>query len=96
MLSDLDFNVTPAVCIRRCSSEQSKVRGNALVSLSHLARRFRVLDELTVKPFIESAFQDADEYVRMSAKSAADEVHQFLHWQVTGHRYGKAYSAEIP
>jgi len=87
-LSDLDFNVIQAACIRLCSSDQSKVRGNALVSLGHLARRFRMLDELTVKPFIESALQDADEDVRMSAKSAADEIHQFLHWQITGHRYG--------
>jgi len=87
-LSDLDFNVIQDVCIRLCSSKHSQVRGNALVSLSHLARRFRVLDERTVKPFIESALQDTDEYVRMCAKSAADEIHQFLHWQISGHQYG--------
>jgi len=87
-LSDLDFNFTQTVCIRLCSSEHNKVRGNALVSLGHLAGRFRALDELTVKPIIESALQDANEYVRMSAESAADEIHQFLHWQITGHQYG--------
>ena len=87
-LSDLDFHFTQDVCIRLCSSIHSQVRSNALVSLGHLARRFRVLDEPTVKPFIESALQDADEYVRISAKSAADEIHQFLHWQILGHQYG--------
>lgn len=87
-LSDLDYNFTQSVCIRLCASEQSKVRGNALVSLGHLARRFRMLNELTVKPVIESALRDKDEYVRVSAKSAADEIHQFQHWQITGHHYG--------
>jgi hypothetical protein len=87
-LSDLDFNFTQTVCIRLCSSENSKVRGNALVSLGHLARRFRQLEEQAVKPIIEAALQDTDGYVRMSAKSAADEIHQFLHWQMSGHQYG--------
>jgi HEAT repeat protein len=85
-LSDLDINFTQAVCIRLCSSGNSKVRGNALVSLGHLARRFR---EQAVKPIIEAALQDADVFVRMSAKSAADEIYQFLHWQISGHQYGE-------
>jgi hypothetical protein len=87
-LSDLDFNFTQAVCIRLCYSEDGKVRGNALISLGHLARRYRLLDEQAVKPIIEAALQDADGHVRMSAKSAADEIHQFLHWQISGHHYG--------
>ncbi len=87
-LSDLDFNFTQAVCIRLCSSRNGRVRGNALVSLGHLARRFRHLEEQAVKPIIEAALQDADGYVRISAKSASDEIHQFLHWQISGHRYG--------
>jgi len=87
-LSDLDFNFIQAICIRLCSSEEIKVRGNALVSLGHLSRRFRMLDEQTVKPLIESALQDTDEYVRVSAKSAADEIHQFQHWRIEGHQYG--------
>jgi len=87
-LSDLGFNFTQAVCIRLCSSDHSKVRGNALVSLGHLARRVRHLEERAVRPIIEAALRDADEYVRISAKSAADEIYQFLHWQISGHQYG--------
>ncbi len=87
-LSDLDFSFIQSVCIQLCSSKNSAVRGNALVSLGHLGRRFRHLDELSVKPLIESALQHADDFVRMSAKSAADEIHQFLHWTIKGHTYG--------
>lgn len=87
-LSDLDFNFTQSVCVQLCSNSNSKVLENALVSLGHLARRFRHLDEQTIKPLIESSLRNPDEYVRGCAKSAADEIHQFLHWQIAGHTYG--------
>lgn len=87
-LSDLDFNFIQSVCLQLCSNRSSKVQGNALASLGHLARRFRQLDEQTAKPLIETSLRDADEYVRDCAKSAADEIHQFLHWKIAGHTYG--------
>ncbi len=87
-LSDLDFNFTQSVCVQLCSNTNSRVQGNALVSLGHLARRFRQLDEQIIKPLIESLLQNPDEFVRTCAKSAADEIHQFLHWQIEGHTYG--------
>jgi hypothetical protein len=76
------------VCLGLFAHINSRVRGNAVISLGHLARRFRMLDEKTVKPVIECALGDADEYVRTGAKSAADEIHQFLHWEIAGHIYG--------
>jgi HEAT repeat protein len=87
-LSDLDHRFIQSICIQLCSSKDRRVRGNALASLGHLARRFGHLEELLIKPIIESSLQDTDEYVRMSAKSAADEIYQFLHWQISGHQYG--------
>jgi hypothetical protein len=83
-----DWLVAQDVCINLCDPVyDNKVRGNAVMSLGHLARRFRSLDEQTVKPIIESALLDADEYVRIHAKSAADEIHQFLGWIIAGHVY---------
>lgn len=87
-LSDLDFNFTQSVCVQLCSSMNSKVQGNALVSLGYLARRYRHLDEQTIKPLVESLLQNPDVFVRGCAKSAADEIHQFLHWKIEGHTYG--------
>jgi hypothetical protein len=87
LLSPDPGNVT-AVCIHLTAHEDPKVRGNAIVSIGHLARRFRDLDEMRVKPVIENALHDQDEFVRSSAGSAADEIHQFLHWTIAGHRYG--------
>jgi hypothetical protein len=76
------------VCTLLSSHGDRKVRGNALTSLGYLARRFRKLDEQKVKPVIESALLDSDGMVREIAKSAADEIHQFLHWDIAGHKYG--------
>jgi len=86
-LSCEDRLIAQEICLRLSGHSHEKVRGNAIMSLGHLARRFRNLDEQTVKPIIESALQDADEYVRVHAKSAADEIHQFLGWSIAGHVY---------
>lgn len=83
-----NHNFAEAVCVRLFSHYDPKVRGNSLISLGHLARQFHVLDESVVKPLIERGLCDEDEYVRVHAKSAADEIHQFLHWQIEGHVYG--------
>ncbi len=76
------------VCLKLSRHTHNKVRGNAIMSLGHLGRRFRALDEPAVKPLIESALHDADEYVRTRAKSATDEIHQFPGWNISGHVYG--------
>lgn len=75
------------ICVRLCAHENREVRGNAVMSLGHLARRFRRLDEVIVRGIIESALRDDDENIRTLAKSAADEIHQFLHWEILGHCY---------
>ncbi len=86
----LSPDLAPAMetCIELAGSGMPGVRGNALVSLAHLARRFRSLDEARVKPLLESGLRDSDASVRELAKSAADEIHQFLHWTIAGHTYG--------
>ena len=76
------------VCVRLARHDDPLVRANALISLGHLARRFRSLDEPLVRPLLEEGLRDPDESVRVLAKSAADEVHQFLHWTIAGHVYG--------
>jgi hypothetical protein len=87
-LGETDPAYAQQVCLRLAADHRSLVRGNALASLGHLARRFRSLDELPVKKVIEAGLVDADEYVRISAKSSADEIHQFLGWTFQNHAYG--------
>jgi hypothetical protein len=83
-----DLAYAQQVCLRLAADPRGLVRGNAIASLGHLARRFRSLDELPVTRIIEAGLVDTDEYVRISAKSAADEIHQFLGWTFQNHVYG--------
>jgi len=53
-----------AVCVRLSGHSHFNVRGNANFDFGHLARTCRTLDELLVKPLIEAAFHDPNEYVR--------------------------------
>ena len=87
-LSDLELSLSQSICVRLCANPDSKVRGNALIGLGHLARRYRKLDEPIVKPLIVSGLQDIDVFIHECAKSAADEIHQFLHWDIPGHVFG--------
>ncbi len=87
-LAGQDQSVAETTCLLLCSHVQSRIRAHAVMSLGYLARRFRVLDEGRVKPVIEAALAESDEYVRMHAQAAADEICQFLHWDIKGHVYG--------
>lgn len=86
----LSQDLVPAqdACLRLSVNENPRIRGHAVMSLGHLARRFRKLDEKRVRPVVEAGLADPDEYARAHAKSAADEIHQFLGWNFKGHVYG--------
>ena len=50
------------------------VRGNALIGFTHLASRFADLDLARVRPVLEAALQDPEQYVRDQAEAALDEL----------------------
>jgi hypothetical protein len=87
-LSGPDQRLAEETCLTLSASAHRKVRAHAVMSLGYIARRFRRLDEQRVKPVIEAALVEPDEYVRTHAKAAADEICQFLHWDIRGHVYG--------
>jgi|SRR5215204_4236187 len=71
-----------AVCLRMAGHDNPNVRGNAVLGFEHIARIHRHLDESRVRPLIESALVDGNDYVRGQADSATDDVEQFLGWKV--------------
>ena len=73
------------ICLRLSGHPHFNVRGNAILGFGHLARTCRALDELKVKPLIEAALHDRDEFVRGQAYSSASDVVQYLGWTVTGY-----------
>ncbi len=87
-LAGSDQRLAEETCLLLSTNAQNRIRAHAVISLGYLARRFRRLDEQRVKPVIESALADSDGYIRMHAQAAADEICQFLHWDIKGHVYG--------
>jgi hypothetical protein len=70
-----------AVCLQFARHSHVNLRGNAILGLGHLARRFGRLDPVA-REVIEDGLRDGDDYVRGQAEAAADDVHHFLRWTI--------------
>ncbi len=69
------------LCVRLAGHAHEQVRGNAVLGLGHLARRFGRLTEGRVAPLMAAALHDTSAYVRGQAAAAADDLEQFLGWK---------------
>ncbi len=69
-LHDPDERFAEELRIRLSGHEHEMVRGNSVLGLGHVARRFGTLDTLRSKPIIEAALKDQSEYVRGQAWAA--------------------------
>jgi hypothetical protein len=70
-----------ACCAELARHRNANVRGNALVGLGHLARRFGQLDPQRIKRIVSIALWDRSDYVRRQARSAAEDLATFLDWE---------------
>jgi len=77
-----DSSWASAVCLQMARHEHFNVRGNAILGLGHLARRFGRLDPVA-RWVIEDGLRDINDYVRGQAESAADDAQHFLRWKIT-------------
>ena len=68
-------------CVQLARHRNANVRGNAVLALGHLARRFGRLDPGRVQRLVEIALYDPSDYVREQAASAADDLTTFLAWE---------------
>jgi hypothetical protein len=67
-------------CAQLARHRNAQVRGNALLSFGHLARRFGVLDRRRVQRLVETGLFAHHEYVRRQAESAAEDLETLLAW----------------
>lgn len=70
-----------AYCLALVEHPSANVRGNAILGLGHLARRFGRLPKAAGSA-IYTGLSDSEEYVRGQASSAADDVRFFLGWKL--------------
>jgi hypothetical protein len=69
-------------CIDLASHEDPIVRGNALRSFGHSARRHGSVHVPLVEPLLQKGLRDPEVYVRRQAEAAADDIDQFCTWKV--------------
>lgn len=76
--------LAPALEVSLAAAQVSDplVRGNALLSFGHLARRFGQLPREPVYDLVARGLVDADGHVRGQADAAADDLEQFLGWHI--------------
>ena len=74
--------LAPAIEVSLTAAQASDplVRGNALLSFGHLARRFGQLPRVPIYDLVAHGLLDADGHVRGRADAAADDLEQFLGW----------------
>ena len=70
-------------CIDLAVHPDPTVRGNALLSFGHFARRFQTAHRALVEPLIQKGLLDPDPYVRGHAEDAAADIDQFCTWKVS-------------
>ena len=70
------------ICVKLSTHENFNVRGNAILGFGHLARTCGKLEEEIVKPIIEAALNDKNEYVRGQAQDAVSDIEQYLKWEL--------------
>jgi hypothetical protein len=76
-MHDADWRYAQDLCVRLSSHRHFNVRGNALLGFGHIARVHRQLDRARVRPIIEAALRDTDDYVRGHGHDAADDTAHF-------------------
>jgi len=81
-LYEQDFECGQEVLIKLAHCEDPTVRGNAVLSFGHFARRFGQLDVVRIQPLIEVALIDIDWHVSGQAYAAASDVEHFLGWKI--------------
>ncbi len=80
-LDGADREFAENCCVRLARHRNPNVRGNAVLGLGHLARRFGRLDGHRVKRLVEIALRERSEYVRAQARSAVEDLATFLNWE---------------
>jgi hypothetical protein len=70
-----------AICVRLARHPDPNVRGNAICGFGHLARTCGSLDESIVRPLVEAALCDTEQYVYGHAQDAVADLTHHLGWR---------------
>ena len=76
-----DRTFAEMVCIKLANHSHFKVRAFAIEGFGHIARIDGELDADIIKPLIEQALMDDNEFVTEKANDTKDDLKHFLKWK---------------
>ncbi len=76
-----NFEYAENFCIQLSNHKHFNVRGNAIQGFGHIARIHGKLNKSKIKPIIENALKNKNEYVHGNAVDAKDDTELFLKWK---------------
>ena len=79
-MCDHDWQYAQELCMKLSRHWNFNVRGNAILGFGHIARVHGILDEELVKPVIELALGDENNYVVGHAVDAVMDTEHYLGW----------------
>lgn len=76
-----DYGFAQSMCIQLLQMENEIIRGNAIIALAHIARRFRKLDKRVVKPYLLKELKENMQYKDL-IEEAICEINMYLDWDI--------------
>lgn len=74
-----DYGFAQSMCIQLLHTEDEVVRGNAIVGLAHIARRFGKLDKRVVRPYLLRELKENIKCRDLIA-DAIHDINMYLGW----------------
>ena len=81
-----DYGFAQSMCIQLLQTEDEIVRGNAIIGLAHIARRFGKLDKRVVKPYLLRELRKNVKCKDLVA-DAIHDINMYLGWNIADRRY---------
>jgi hypothetical protein len=80
-LNPPDRDWTLATCLLLAKHDDPDIRGNALLGIAYLGHSFDDLPEAEIRDLLDRASYDPDEWVRMRAGDAMDDLSGYCKWE---------------
>lgn len=80
-----DYGFAQLMCIELLKEDNEIIRGNAVIGLAHIARRFKKLDKRIVKPYLLRELRENVE-CRDLIVEAIDDINMYLKWNIANRK----------
>lgn len=81
----MDYGFAQSMCIELLKMEDEIIRGNAVIGLAHIARRFKKLDKRIVKPYLLRELRE-NVGCRDLIVESINDINMYLDWNIANRK----------